>query len=321
MAYRYQLTQSFEEGTRRIALEQISLAKRDLRGDQDLKAGVWRARKNVKRLRALLRLIQPSVKPSFFRKQDLRLRSVARRLGKARDIHAKLETLTGLENRYSVLDDRQGLRVIRAELERRKELAESKLTDGVLADAVATLMKAESKFQTIELGGRGFEIVAPGLETIYATGVKRLNQANKHRTSYAYHELRKAVQYHWRHMQLLNEAWRDDGDARVAAARELSGVLGDDHDIAVLLDYVSAQLGDFSSKRERKMFFKLCASAQVELRAHARPLARRLFAETPDAFALRMAAYWKSARDLQAMNVATNPVKAEAQILAMRGKR
>ena len=320
MAYRYQLTQSFADGTRRIALEQIALAKRDLRGDKDLRAGVWRARKNVKRLRALLRLIEPSVKRKFYTKQELRLRSVARRLGKARDIHAMLETLTRLENRYSVLDNRHGLQVIREELERRRNAAEGKLTDGVLSDAVATLMKVEDRFQRVSLQHNGFDIVSPGLEAVYTNGVRRFRQSNKHKTSYAYHELRKAVQYHWRHMQLLSEAWRDNGDARVAAARELSAVLGDDHDIAVLLDYVSAQLEDFSSRRERKTFLKLCNAAQIELRAHARPLARRLYAETPEAFVERMSVYWNTARDLQAMNVATNPVRAEAQILAIRGK-
>ena len=55
--------------------------------------------------------------------------------------------------------------------------------------------------------------------------------------------MRKAVQWHWRQMSLLGRAWPDEFAVRVTAARELSQMLGDDHDLAMLID-VTARAED-----------------------------------------------------------------------------
>ena len=99
----------------------------------------------------------------------------------------------------------------------------------------------------------------------------------------SFHTMRKAVQWHWRQMSLLARAWPDEFAVRVTAARELSQMLGDDHDLAMLIDV--ATRADRHVRRgegSRSSRYVCIASSGCATTAESR--AKRLFAETPQAF-------------------------------------
>jgi lysozyme family protein len=80
----------------------------------------------------------------------------------------------------------------------------------------------------------------------------------------------------------------------VAAARELSQLLGDDHDIAVLKTVV-AELDVL----QRAAILTLCETRQAEHRADTYFRAHRLFAERPRAFGQRITELWAAGRRIQ----------------------
>jgi hypothetical protein len=110
-----------------------------------------------------------------------------------------------------------------------------------------------------------------------------------------FHEWRKALQHHWRHMQLLTPCWPSELSARVEISRSLSQILGDDHDIAMLQHLISAPTMSFASPDVTASFLKQCRSRQRALRRDAKMLGERLFAERSQPFAERIEAYWVTA--------------------------
>ena len=94
--------------------------------------------------------------------------------------------------------------------------------------------------------------------------------------------------------EFLARAWPDEFAVRVDAARELSQVLGDDHDLAMLIG-ATAKAEDISYD-DKEAIIALCLRKQQTLRAAAENRVERLFAEPAKVFMKRMAAYWKFAR-------------------------
>jgi hypothetical protein len=161
--------------------------------------------------------------------------------------------------------------------------------------AVRTALIDEGKrLSRAPLKGRGMTAIVDGISRTYGDGRRALRRAYNSPTDEKVHELRKMVQAHWRHMALLSRAWPEEMSIRLEAARELSQLLGDDHDLALLKQAaVSFQIDGAQA------IIDLCERRQAELRAAAHPRAVRMYAEQPQHFADRMTVYWQSGRNMR----------------------
>jgi hypothetical protein len=156
---------------------------------------------------------------------------------------------------------------------------------------IEEFVKEGRKLDKINIKGSGFACVAAGLEKTYRTARKAFAHAYEKPDDNRFHELRKAVQWHQRHMVLLSRAWPEYFSIRIAACRELAEDLGDDHDLSVLIDMVERRDGETV---DQATVVQLARNRQAELRAAAFALTQRLFAERPAAFTRRMEHYWEA---------------------------
>jgi hypothetical protein len=108
------------------------------------------------------------------------------------------------------------------------------------------------------------------------------------------------VQAHWRHMQLLSRGWPQALSARAGEAKELSQLLGEDHDYAILLAFADGRAGSALEPADLAALAAFCGKCQAELRERARPHAMRLFAESGKDLRARLKLYWSSAQRLAA---------------------
>jgi hypothetical protein len=161
--------------------------------------------------------------------------------------------------------------------------------------AHSRLGEAKRRLAQLQLEGKGFDIVGAGLEASYRKARRAFHRAYAEPSDEAFHEWRKGAQQHWRHMALLSRAWEGCLNARVAEARALSQLLGDDHDLALLVGYVHSEPASALSGPQVAGIEKLARQRQDELRAVARPRGLRLFAEGGRGLRRRMAAYWEAA--------------------------
>src|SRR5215467_3458324 len=294
MTYRFKLQEPIGQAVRRVGLEQIEIATAKLAGTDDIATAIHDARRCLKRLRALLRLIEPGLAEAQYRREAARLAGIGRLLSRARDLDVMRQTLGKLECQFDALPagatDRLATFLARSQDHasgpdgRRQALVRLEQSKRFFATKAAA---------TIELGH-----VIEGLGRAYRKARKAFRQAYRAPHEEAFHACRKRVQLHWRHMALLSRGWPEALSARASEAKEVSRLLGEDHDYAVLLASARERGKAILTPGDLEALTALCTSCQGELRAAARPRGDRLFAEPVKNLESRIALYWRSAQCL-----------------------
>lgn len=297
MAFRFKLEEPFDDGLRRIALEQLRRAESQLSSSGDKAVAIHETRKALKRLRALLRLVRLTLREDSFKEVNAQVRDVAGILSGARDSQVLLETIINLEGACGPAAKGAGGTL--QEILRTAKRRDKPSVDAATSKALEWLAVVKKKFSHLEILGSGFEAIGPGLEASYRRGRRTFRATYAEGSDESFHEWRKSVQLHWRHMALLSNAWPDYFAVRVNEARALSQILGDDHDLALLKAFVTAKPTARISSAQANAIVKLARQRQKQLRAMAQPVGVRLYAEGPKGLHRRMSQYWLSAVTLK----------------------
>jgi CHAD domain-containing protein len=300
MSYRFKVNEPIPEALSRIGLEQIDTARVRLARRTDIATAIHDTRRALKRLRALLRLVRPALSDATYGREAKRLAGIGRLLADARDQHVMQQTLTKLAERFDDFPKH-----VRVELD--KLMANGSDRKGARnssqgrRQALQGLEQARTFFARIEGNDVTFDHLTGGLERSYRRARRAFKQAYAHPSDEAFHEWRKAVQQHWRHMQLLSRGWPEEMSGRAAEAKELSRLLGEDHDLHVALAFASKKGKAVLAEKDLAALVTMGRSLQAELREQARPRGARLFAEKADDLTERIQCYWSAARDLSAI--------------------
>lgn len=294
MAYRLKISEKPAAGLVRIAEEQTArLADLDT-GARQRRAYVHETRKGLKRLRALLRLLAEHADKHALAAEQDRLRDLGRLLAGERASTVLPDTLVALAAECEL--DEEAVNACRRAL---NELdMEAPPSGGADVDAEITAGLAEFNRALPHLAeGLDIGALVSAVGLAYERGRADLDQAYSDPGPESFHDLRKRVQLHWRHCQILARSWPDAFAARITAARELSGVLGRENDLTEFCQWLMAARGEALTVAVADRLLARALERRDELRAEARPLARRLFAERRGALERRFKAYWRAAVD------------------------
>ncbi len=316
MAFRFKLGESFEEGFRRIALEQIDRASGQLNQPGDQAIAVHETRKSLKRLRSLLRLMRPAIGKDAFRNENGQLRDIGLSLSGARDRHVLLETVTKLD-----ATGRLGRRGATDKLRQAILAANGEGEPLSLRTADERLAEARQRLETLPVVGAGFDVVGEGLQASYRDARRAFRRAYEEPSDEAFHEWRKGAQRHWRQMTLLSRAWPECLDARAHEARELSQLLGDDHDLAILIAFVHSDAAHGLRGEPAALVETATRNRQQELRVAARPRGDRLFAESAKHLRRNVGEAWEAAvrlKELETDEVLSSPKPVRRSVTRRR---
>lgn len=291
MAYKFNLDEPFDVGTRRIALEQINRARKQLSSNGDLHTAVHETRKCFKRVRALLRLVRPALIPAQYRKTNAHFRDLGRLLAQSRDLDVMPQTLAYLEGGHDLVTSGAGTRIRKA-IANAQIAATEAASEPPIHTALKELTKARTAIRNLDLERCQLSSVAKGLARGMQSFASYYERALEEPSDEAFHEWRKRAQFHRRHVALLTAAWPDALEARVTVSRQLSDHLGLDHDLTVLAAFVSSRQGRPATKRDARLVLSLCCNEQHELRKKACAIGALLIAEPPQALRHRIEAYW-----------------------------
>jgi hypothetical protein len=323
MAYRLDPGLPMSEALRRVAFGEIELAQAQLASPPDRHSGVHNARKCLKRLRSLLLLARPGMPEPVFLDLTERVAAIARGLAPARDAHALIAAVGKLERETDAGPGLGPIRSMRAWLEKRRHTAEQNLERSAAADALRGLLDIRGAFAGLAVYPDNFRSLAKGLRRGYRATRTAFQQAFATEHDDDLHDWRKGVQHHWRQMQLLAPCWPSELNARVDAARSLSQLLGDDHDISLLCQLVSTPTMTFGTQEDTAAFLKRCRKRQRALRKEAATQGAGLFAERSRPFAERIEAYWVAAASRAGKPVLIEPARQDNVVAfgELRGSR
>jgi CHAD domain-containing protein len=277
-------------GVKRIVREEIESAVRQLsgKGEADRDEAIHEARKNVKKIRGVLRLMRPEM-GEIYRPENLFFRDVGRQLSKFRDARAMLEIFDALREKHRGELGQGRLASIRRGLTLRKARAEKREgIEKVLNGIAAVLRRSAKRVENWPLAADGFPAIAPGLEATFRRGQKALARARKHPLPENYHEWRKRAKDHWYQIRLLESVWDGTMPAYERRLKDLETCLGEDHNLVVLQERVMAEPGFYGSELEIALLVKLIGKYHQELRENALALGARIYQETPGHFTRRL---------------------------------
>lgn len=306
MAYQLDVSERIDAGVRRIATELIDDAIALVEAqNRDRHHAVHEVRKNCKKLRGLLRLIRPRV-PDLYRIENKHFRDAAAALSGVRDAEAALESYDALLEAFAGPIDRASLAPMRRALTLHKQHLAEDVTDlDAQLDAFGERMhEARNRVaqwclpdDDPQSGKRGFQLLEGGLARTYKRGRKAMKVAYREPGVETFHEWRKRTKYLRYHLQLLRPAWPRLLKRTRSEVKALGGLLGDDHDLAMLEHVLTAAVGEDADEGRMTVLKALMHQRSVQLRHQAHWLGLRVYAEKPGFFRRRIGRYWKTARD------------------------
>ncbi|HYI80482.1 MAG TPA: CHAD domain-containing protein [Thermoleophilaceae bacterium] len=294
-SYRITVGEQAGAGLRRAARGRADAAldRLHVNAQADAATAVHDARKDLKKLRSLLRLVRDDLGERRYRSQNRRYRAAARQLSPAREAEVNLETLTALIACYPA--EALGAEALRDALEQeRGRLATSGgALDERIARATADIAGGAAGIDDWPLDGDDFDLVRAGLDRAYKRGRRGLRTVRDDPSAEAVHAWRKRVKDLWYQLRLLQGAWPPVLKTAAKEAHELADLLGDHHDLSVLVEKARAQAPD---DPDTDMLATLAEQRQAELLADALQLGDRLYAEKPSRFTRRIERYWRAWR-------------------------
>jgi len=278
---------------RRVACGRIDHALDELRGNSDSSRAesVHEARKDMKKLRALLRLMRGELGDEVYAHENACFRDTARQLSGVRDADVMILTLADLERRYGELPG-AARRLRPALVAHRFRVSAGSMRPGVQT-AIDTLVEARARVEHWPLYTDGFEAFEEGLWRSYRRGRKAYRRAQEEPSPEHMHEWRKRVKDLWYHVSLLQEAWRPVMSALADEAHELSDRLGDEHDVSVLIEWAHRHASALNGADPMLRGFDVIGhSRRRELQHEAFDYGARLYADKPSRFVSRIEGWW-----------------------------
>jgi len=289
MSYRFKAGDvSIADGVRRIADAEFSQIREALADTSlPLARKVHECRKSTKRLRSLLRLVAP-VLPGA-RNEISELREAAGQLSALRDWGALQEAIA-----LAGFPEDLAARLSEALAKRRAPGAAAQKT--MLAAFAAEMDDASARAQSWELERDGWRALAPGLVRSHHRFRKSVRAARRAKHEDPVHFFRKRAKDHWYQTLLLRGAFPGVMDGYALAGERLCDDLGDWRDLGLLEAAVQGLPERRLSKADAEAALGLVAKARRRALRRGFRAARRLAAETPDAYCARLEIWWKSGR-------------------------
>lgn len=293
-AYRLRRDETVADGLRRIAAGRAAKALERLRGVEPGADGyaeaVHGARKDMKKLRAVVRLLREPLGEEAYRRENRAFRDAGRALSASRDAQVRLEMLDALAERREDLPS-DALALWRSELER--ELRESEDVEARLGEATEPIEAGAARIQSWKLSGDSWALLEAGLTRAYRDGRRAMRRARRGGDAQDFHQWRKRAKDLWYQLEIVRDAWPPVLGETAEEAHRLSELLGDHHDLFLL----DEDLGRRVIEARRAATLRAAISArQEELAGGAFELGARLYAERPKAYRRRLRAYWHAWR-------------------------
>lgn len=295
-AYRLKKKERVGDGMRRIAAGRAEKALERLRGatpgEEGFEDAIHDARKDLKKLRAVVRLLRDRLGEKVYAEQNRRYRDAARALAESRDGKVKLETLDALAERFGDLPPGT-LAAWREGLQRDCDRTLEGTDATALFEAIEQIEAGRDRIESWDLGSRSWGLIDKGIRRAYSRGRQAMRRAESEPTEENLHRWRKRAKDLWYDLRILHGAWPEVLGATAEEAHRLSDLLGDHHDLAVLREDL---VGRRFSDEDSAALSAAISTRQVELVNDAFELGHRLYAEKPKAFLARLRAYWRAWR-------------------------
>ncbi len=300
MAYRIRPDRPFTKELRKTAAGELERAIAFITEQPEgLHEAIHQARRKLKRVRALYRLVAADAK-DFQKQENARLRETAHALSLVRDATALIEAAAYLEDHALNAEEREALAHARTALTARRDAMATGEAD-LPQKASAAVEACRDAIRALD--GLSFDdrrqATAKRIAGGWRNNLSRAREAAAACHSVAheevFHELRKCAQDYSMHLALLRDLWPSAMAAKLSEAKALVAVLGHEHDLALLVALLDREPDVLNGGAELAHLLGAVIRQQQALRREALEIAERLFADPPKAEARIIEILWLEA--------------------------
>lgn len=296
MAFCFKRRESVAKAIRRLGCDRIESALECLK-DLGRVDAIHCARKDIKKTRAVLRVVRASIEKNDFRRLTKLLRDAARQLAAPRDACVKENTLKALTAHFKGQLKAEALRQVRSDLHRIAEEEMQRFSEEKMVRKIKRVLSRTAKeIECLDINGKGWNAIGSGVMAAYSEGRRACEMALHDSSPEIFHDWRKRAKDLWYQVSLLHPIWPEQMDALARELETLGEYLGDDHDLFVLHQFVRERCAQDTDLRELEILYALIGQRQRELRVAAIALGKRFYADKPSAFCDRLASYWHTWR-------------------------
>lgn len=247
-------------------------------------AAVHGARRELKRARALLRLLRGPLNRRVYRGADLLLRDAGRSLAQARDVAVLAVALERMRRAAGL--NRQDVGSVMRALGRERRAAN---LAAAARGARSALRLARLRLLRAHLADGGEEPLVDGFVRIYRRGRKGFAGVRHGPGADRQHAWRRHVKRFWHALEVLEPARPRVIPALAREAHALADLLGEDHDLAMLATRLkSARLALATRRRLRVAIVE--RRTRIEIDALA--IGAQLYAARPRRCRARAGRWW-----------------------------
>jgi hypothetical protein len=308
MAYRLKPGRPIAAEVRRIGEKQLELALAAMQrvGTRHSDKCTHRARRHIKKIRALIRLFEPSLAHSCDA-ANRQLRTVNRLLAPVADGEAVVDTIARIGGRYRHRRPRRTFETVRAGLVELEFRAGRKANFDRVLERATRLLHGEQKCTRLwDLRAPGFRAVAPGLERSVRRCRRAMLRARRHPTDEHYHVWRQRVKDLWLHVRLIQARCGRRLAREEAQLDRLDGCLGEYHNCVLLARILAAE--PLTTRQRTARCLRLIRCYQEDLRREIHPLASEIHREKPRQFVQRVHRLWRLANTSTRTTAEAGPV-------------
>lgn len=283
MSYRIKNGEGLAVAFGRIAAEQIDLATAQL-GRSHHGEAIHNARKALKRLRALLRLMRVALPKRLFRQENRRLAEAGRKISPLRDIHVQLCMLEKIKADATPAGSRLRRHLLRQESFFMRRVPALRKTLRAMLD------QSRRNLVSPPLREPAPKDLADSLKRIYKRGRSALKAARRSPTPVHLHDWRKKAKPLGYSLELIQDLGPHKLSKMIRHSDALTDLLGDDHDLfmiwsALEKEHRSRPTGNLSPLAGR------ISRQRKKLQKRAIKLGQKIYDEKPGAFEKRLGHY------------------------------
>src|SRR3981081_363807 len=276
--------ESVSAGLRRTVDELIKSALACIKEPStDREEDLHQVRLAIKRLRAILRLLRPLVSKTYFKRENARLRTAARRLARFRDLAVARRTLEQVTDKLASHSQDAAVREVfesfLAQTPASSHYDEDRET--ALRLAARALVRTRHAFHALSLPDRGWKTIEPGLKKLYRRNRMWMKRALSSDKDEDFHEWRKWAKYYFYLLKMLTPMWPSRLGKTEKHENCLQDKLGKDHDLAVLKSFLVKHLSIPENRTSVGQVLQYLEKRSAKLRKQSMALGKILFDDKP----------------------------------------
>lgn len=247
-------------------------------------------RRDMKRIRAALRLLRACLGEDSYHGSNTRVRDAAKPLATVRDAAVLLSSARRLSLHKCSASERGYLNELIPQLELERRSAKRCLTTAALTRRAAVLSSVQQYLAPRRTPSCDLEAVRDGIRKTYKAARTAWRQARRQPDDAGLHEWRKQVKYLGNQLDLIQEAFHIDGGKLHRHALQLGDCLGKDRDLALFtakMDAIRMAKGvsgkDEGHKGHQRLIRRL-RQARNRLQQKAWRRGKKVFSRSPRRF-------------------------------------